>query len=395
MPVWYEQTKHLVEAGDLVVLGIVQEQHADRCRLFAQWKGIDWPILHDPLNLIGIQVVPVVIAIDEHGIVRDTKPSLDTLGPSFVAKKFPAPDNPHRYRIETLPDPRGTRRYAGEARDADHWRAHGDALILAGLPPQIDEAITAYGRALEKDPADAAALFRLGVAHRIRHDRPQRRPDDFQLAADAWRKALRSQPNHYIYRRRIQQYGPRLDKPYPFYDWIATARQEITARGATPVTLACEPTGAEQARPARKFKSDSNKGPRGDPKGKIRRDKKLILVTTAVVRGTDKNNRNVVQVHLTFRPRAENQAHWNNESDPLRLWIKKPKTGRRAKRFLEHPNPDQAVSNEERTLSFEIKLPSKQKGSLTVKAYALYNVCEGKDGKCQFLRQDVKVKIKL
>ena len=74
MPVWHEATKQLVEDGKLVVLGVVQEQHPDRCRLFAQWKGIDWPILHDVLNLVGPDAVPIYIAIDEHGPVILTVP---------------------------------------------------------------------------------------------------------------------------------------------------------------------------------------------------------------------------------------------------------------------------------------------------------------------------------
>ncbi len=52
------------------MLGVTQEQHADRCRLFAQWKQFGWPILHDPINLLEAPAVPIVVAIDEHGIVR-------------------------------------------------------------------------------------------------------------------------------------------------------------------------------------------------------------------------------------------------------------------------------------------------------------------------------------
>lgn len=364
--------------------------------MFAQWKGIDWPILHDPLNRVGIQVVPVFVAIDEHGIVRDTKPDPATFVESFIQQEFAAPKKPAPVETDQLPDPRITRRLAGEARDADHWRAHADALVLAGLPPQIDEAIKAYGNAIEINPKDADAFFRMGVAYRVRHDRPQRQPEDFQAAVNAWQKALDLEPNHYIFRRRIQQYGPRLDKPYPFYDWVAVAREEIAGRGDTPVELACEPVGAETARPARKFKSSSKRGPKGDPRGKVKRDRKnLIQVTQAVVRGTDAKNRGVIRVHLTFRPSAEDQAHWNNEGDPLRVWIKKPDSGRLGKRYLKHPNPDAALTTEERTLSFEVKLPETRKGSLTIKAYALYNVCQGKDGKCLFRRQDIKVKIKM
>ena len=49
---------------------------------------------------------------------------------------------------------------------------------------------------------------------------------------------------------RIQQYGPRLDKPYPFYDWVPTAIEEITARGETPVDLSVELVASEFAEPS-------------------------------------------------------------------------------------------------------------------------------------------------
>ena len=74
MPVWHDATRQLVKDGRLVILGVTQEQHPERCRLFAQWKQFDWPILHDPINVLESAAVPIVVAIDEHGIVRSTRP---------------------------------------------------------------------------------------------------------------------------------------------------------------------------------------------------------------------------------------------------------------------------------------------------------------------------------
>ena len=62
MPVWHEKTRSLVKAGKLALLGVIQEQHPDRCRLFAQWQEFDWPILWDPFNLTGAAVVPILTA---------------------------------------------------------------------------------------------------------------------------------------------------------------------------------------------------------------------------------------------------------------------------------------------------------------------------------------------
>ena len=88
MPVWHEATRGWVNQGRLVLLGVTQEQHADRCRLFAQWKRFDWPILHDPINLLEAPAVPIVVAIDEHGIVRAVGPHPETLEADFLDKTF-------------------------------------------------------------------------------------------------------------------------------------------------------------------------------------------------------------------------------------------------------------------------------------------------------------------
>ena len=61
MPVWHQATADWVKKGKLVLLGVTQEQHADRCRLFSQWKQFDWPILHDPINVLDLLGVPVVV----------------------------------------------------------------------------------------------------------------------------------------------------------------------------------------------------------------------------------------------------------------------------------------------------------------------------------------------
>ena len=70
MPVWPEETKALVAAGKLHVVAITQEQHPARTRLFAQWQGLDFPILWDPFNLTGSKVVPHFRGVDRHGVLR-------------------------------------------------------------------------------------------------------------------------------------------------------------------------------------------------------------------------------------------------------------------------------------------------------------------------------------
>ena len=68
MPVWHEATRALQADGSVAMVGIVQEQRPGRARLFMQWKQMDWPIMVDALNELGVAVVPITMFIDEHGI---------------------------------------------------------------------------------------------------------------------------------------------------------------------------------------------------------------------------------------------------------------------------------------------------------------------------------------
>ena len=73
IPVWNEKAQPFVASGKLAVLGVIQEQHAERGRLYAQWKQLKWPIVQDALTRLDLDVVPVAVFIDEHGIVQNTR----------------------------------------------------------------------------------------------------------------------------------------------------------------------------------------------------------------------------------------------------------------------------------------------------------------------------------
>lgn len=57
MPGWHAATEELQQAGRLSLAGVVEEQHPDRARLFMQWKRLDWPVVVDSLDLLGVSVV--------------------------------------------------------------------------------------------------------------------------------------------------------------------------------------------------------------------------------------------------------------------------------------------------------------------------------------------------
>ena len=378
-----------------MVLGVTQEQHADRCRLFAQWKGFDWPILHDPINLLEALAVPIVVAIDEHGIVRAVRPRLETFATEFLDKTFTDDAPPGVSKSAGPPDPAVLRRKAEASPGAATSRAVGDALTIWGGADRLDEAIDAYSSALALDPSDKNAWFRLGVARRMRHESAGRRPGDFQAAVDAWGRALALDPNQYIWRRRIEQYGPRLTKPYSFYDWVVQAKAEISRRGEVPIPLALEPYGSELAGPARDVLAEAATVAEPDPKGLIHRDEVKLIEAEVVVVPARVRAGQAARVHVSFRPVASQKARWNNESTPLRVWVAEAAGWTMSSRLLEAPQNSQPESDEVRRLEFEVKSSPTAEGKTRITAYALYNTCEEAGGRCLFLRQDLTIELEV
>jgi len=378
------------------MVGIVQEQHADRARLFMQWKQMGWPILVDSLNLLEVPYVPITLLIDEHGIVRAIGPK-DPAGveAELVAREFEAPAE--------LADPEAPaaldalRRAAREGGGAAAWEALGDALFSRAGDDGLDDAIAAYDRAILLEPGRHTSHFRRGVACRRRYDTPGGRPEDFQSAVDAWSAALEIDPNNYIYRRRIQQYGPRLDKPYPFYDWVGQARREIEARGETPVELRVEPGGAELADPVRSLSSmQDTSATDPDPEGRILLDEgRFVEVETTVVPAAVAPG-SAARVHVVFRPVDSGRAYWNNEADGLAVWLDPPEGWTVERKLLTVDNPPGPVSREARRVEFELRSPDQASaGTATLPAHALYYVCDGSQGACLYRRRDFTVRIRL
>src|SRR5262249_17869371 len=125
--------------------------------------------------------------------------------------------------------------------------------------------------------------------------------------------------NWYIWRRRIQQYGPRLDQPYSFYDWVTEAEKAVRARGEEPIRLTVRPAGAEVAHPIKALPpaDETNRNP--DPDGKVHRDAdNLIQSEVTVVPGQVRPGKSA-RVHLVLRPNPKKQIHWNTGRHALSL----------------------------------------------------------------------------
>ncbi len=397
MPGWHEATKTLQDEGVIQMVGIIQEQHPDRARLFMQWKEMGWPLLVDSYNLLEVPYVPITLALDESGVIQRLLPRLEDegqLGQDFVEEAFGV--SAHGAAPQAAaPDLDALARSAHARGGARAWRDYADALAVWGGDDQIDTAIDAYETAARIEPGDGTTHFRLGVAHRMRYDSEAAEPGDFQKAVERWGTALDIDPNQYIWRRRIQQYGPRLDKPYPFYDWIHAARDEIRARGEDPAPLTVEPRGSEFATPAESFEAGSEEEAEPDPLGRVLQDEGHFIEVETVSVPASVAPGEVARLHAIFRPIAAREAHWNNEADDMVLWIDPPQGWAVETRMLRHPVPPAAVSDEVRTLEIEVRAPENARGGApaVIPAYALYYVCEDVDGICMYRRQDVELEV--
>lgn len=384
---WDKTAAPFVESGDLVILGVVQEQHAERARLYRQWRQFQWPIAQDAITKLDLAAVPIPVLIDEHGIVRNRRPRPGQLA-AFVKTEFAAPES----TAPVIPSESATPEYWRSVvdRNGDDSTARkelADALVHFGSAQDTTEAIETYQKLLEEDSDNGKLHFRLGVAFRKRFDSGSRQPGDFEAAARHWTRAVQRNPNQYIWRRRVEQYGPRLIKPYPFYDWIDEAVAEIRERGEAPVGLSVPLTGSEIAEPSRQLDTTEDLFSEPDPDGKIDRDtERLIRIETAVVPATIKPG-GTARVHVVMIPDA---GKWNNESEGVRFWIKDVQGAKVSTRGIELPNPRDPESDETRAVDFEVQVdPQARAGS--IRGYVLYFACDNETGQCLYRRQEFEI----
>ena len=394
---WNEKSKQLVADGKLVVIGVVQEQHAERAQLYKQWKQYEFPIAQDSITGLGLAVVPVPVLIDEYGYVLSARPKIGELE-KLVARKTDA----------VAPAPvLDTKHVSAQWLKANHSKdatasalcAIGDSLLREGTTESVKEAINYYQKSdtaavSKKDKQlKGSIMFRLGVAYRSLFDlanESEKDASDFSNASEFWSRALELNPNQYIWRRRIQQYGPRQIKPYPFYDWVGQAQKEIVDRGEVPVELTVPLSGAEIARPNRKFETTASAESNPDPSGKIDRDEQGLVKFHATVVPQKVVPGKTVRVHLRFEPEA---SHWNNEAEGMVVWIDDSDNGASSNSKLTHANAKEASSDEARMMEFEFQADRAAKGEVELKGYALYYVCTSQDGECLYRRQDFSITV--
>ena len=105
-----------------------------------------------------------------------------------------------------------------EALEVSAWLEAGQGFFQGAWSSHSMTCLKAFQQALLLEPENGWIHFRLGVVYgRLFDEDPSPTHAVFAQGHLALRKqALALDPNQYIWRRRLQQYGPRLDKPYAF-----------------------------------------------------------------------------------------------------------------------------------------------------------------------------------
>lgn len=367
-------------------MGIVLEQHPERARLFMQWQNMDWPVAVDALNLLELKAVPVTLLLDPDGRISRISPDRDSFAESLENLEPPPPP----------PDPEALWK---------PWIGEAERLFLSedkSFTRMISQLETRLKSLPPQSPQTALTCFRLGVVTKAREESPDSEPTDFARAVDFWQRALDQDPNQYIWRRRIQQYGPRLAKPYPFYDWVPQALEDLNRRGTpwdgSPISL----TGSEVT-PPEQNDPDQTAHPNPDPDNKINHlaPASSIHVSLAAIPKNFKPGE-TVRVHVQFRLTQPLVRQWNNEAEPAILHIPQTVWTPQPLNLVWDSFPtESANSSETRSFDFEITVPESDPSpiasgnSIHIPAFLVSHFCDKLTGVCYLARRDAPVTLEM
>lgn len=376
---WKAESKRTNGDRKFEVVGVAHDVQVDRVRLFAQWKNVDFPIMHDALNLSRTAKLPLVVGVDESGCVRVLDPTPKKLGSEFTEKKFER--GRERAAVTELPDPRYTQRMADESRESPEACIYGDALVLAGLPQQIDAAINAYQSAINLKTKDPYVWFRQGVAHRIRYDRADRHDGDLQAAVDGWSHAARMAKDNQVFLDLLRLYGGGAVNEGVSYSWIPVAQKESAARHESPAALSSTPLSCEMEPSEHLDKwRKAAKMPEDFQKDAIADEQEFVQCETVGIPGiSDETSGSML---LIFRLKPESGAKWSDSADSLRIWIQPPKNVKVTRHLLKSAASKMPDSTADRSLAFDFKSSGKTlKEEVVFKCRAVYELVDKSGGK--------------
>ena len=63
------------------------------------------------------------------------------------------------------------------------------------------------------------------------------------------------------------------------------------------------------------------------------------------------------RIHISLRPAAERKAHWNNEGEPLQLWVDAPPGWQLERHLFRAPQGDKPETSEPRQFELDVRAP--------------------------------------
>lgn len=381
MPGWHVSTKYPEEAGTINVMGIVLEQHPERARLFMQWQKMGWPVAVDALNLLELRAVPVTLLLAPDGRISQISP------------------DPDRF-LESLEKPEPLPPIQDSLNVWKPWIGDAEKHFLSGdgsYTPIISQLKTRLNSLPPQSAESALTYFRLGVVTKARDESSDSEINDFAEAVEFWQQALIRDPNQYIWRRRIQQYGPRLTKPYPFYDWVPQALDDLKIQGnpwnGGPISL----TGSEVTTPSQNHHHPAAH-PNPDPDNKINHLAPGSLNVSLTVIPKNFKPGDTVRVHVQFRLTQPQILQWNNEAEQAILHVPQSRWTPQALNLAWDSFPvDSANSSENRSFDFEIDLPESDSSRIEsgdpveIPVFLVSHYCNKLNGICYMARRNAPI----
>ncbi len=311
----------------------------------------------------------MVVAVNEQGVVVSHRASHDFVNKWLAGDVNVTLKEDWKPAASKLPD----------------IHAQYDPTDLEGL----NKIIASFEETRATSEKFPALHFELGVFYRSRFELTGD-VKDFQNSIDSWTTAREQNPNQYIYRRRIEQYGARLEKPYPFYDWVDQAITEIRERGEQPVELKVPIGGAEIAGRARQFQAN-DWSIDWEKAVEINADEADLLQIQAVAVPTKVRPGTSTRIHVLALPGED--AKWNNETEPATFVLKPNDQVELSDPRAVHEQPKEAETTETRQFEFEVLLKKGATEPVTVEGAVLTNICIDSSGVCTYLRKPFKVTI--
>ena len=124
-----------------------------------------------------------------------------------------------------------------------------------------------------------------------------------------------------------------------------------------------------------------------DPDGRVQRAAPGLMEWRHVTVSHTQRERRSIRIHMQWQPAANSSVEWNNEAEPLTLWLEATLGWKVQPAFIQVPGPPMAHDREVRSLEFECQA-SEDSVALEIRGVALFSICESSGGPCLYRRLD-------